>query len=183
MPMTALCAYNEPDMQQVVEDFSAACENFGFTSNTKKTEVIQKPVPSKPNKNQNVITGSDRLRSVKSSTFLRSDLSVAATAYDEVKNRIAKARAAFGKLRSNVWNRDGPSPATKRKVYRAANIPVLLCQKTWKVYSKHKKQLKQFYISHLCSLFQINWFQMISKRAVLQRKKSKTFHTILGKTR
>ena len=36
----ALCAYNEPDMQQVVEDFSAACENFGFTINTKKLKLF-----------------------------------------------------------------------------------------------------------------------------------------------
>ena len=32
----AFCAYNKPDMQQVVEDFLAACENFDFTINNKK---------------------------------------------------------------------------------------------------------------------------------------------------
>ena len=46
--------------------------------------------------------GPDRLRSVESFTYVGSVFSVAATADDEVKNRIAKACAAFGKLSYNA---------------------------------------------------------------------------------
>ena len=75
----ALCAYNEPDMQQVVEDFSAACENFGFTINTEKTEVIYQLVPGKPHEDLNIMIGSDRLRSDEAFTFFGSVFFVVAT--------------------------------------------------------------------------------------------------------
>ena len=77
------------------------------------------------------MVGPDRLRSVESFTHLGSVLSVAATADVEIKNRITKACAAFGKLRYNVWNRDGLSLATKTKVkLKSSNHPsASLCQR------------------------------------------------------
>ena len=44
------CALNsntEADMQQYVNHFSRACDNFGFTISTKKTEVMHQPAPRK----------------------------------------------------------------------------------------------------------------------------------------
>ena len=62
-----------------------------------------------------------------------------------MKDRLAKACAAFGKLRYNVRKIDGLSLATKIKIYRAAIIPVLLYEsETWTVYFRHIKQLNQF---------------------------------------
>ena len=74
------------------------------------------------------MVGPHRLRSVESFTHLGSVLSVAATADDEIKNRFTKA---FGKLRYNVWNRDGLSLATKTKVkLKSSNhLSASLCQR------------------------------------------------------
>ena len=44
------CALNsntEAEMQQCVNHFSRACDNFGFTISTKKTEVMHQPAPRK----------------------------------------------------------------------------------------------------------------------------------------
>ena len=44
------CALNsntEVEMQQCVNHFSRACDNFGFTISTKKTEVMHQPAPQK----------------------------------------------------------------------------------------------------------------------------------------
>ena len=44
------CALNsntEVEMQQCVNQFSRACDNFGFTISTKKTEVMHQPAPQK----------------------------------------------------------------------------------------------------------------------------------------
>ena len=44
------CALNsntEVDMQQCVNHFSRACDNFGFTISTKKTEVMHQHAPQK----------------------------------------------------------------------------------------------------------------------------------------
>ena len=44
----ALNASSEPEMQCEMDRFSQACDNFGLTISTKKTEVIYKPAPGKP---------------------------------------------------------------------------------------------------------------------------------------
>ena len=46
------CALNtnsntEVEMQQCMNHFSSACDNFGFTISTKKTEVMHQPAPQK----------------------------------------------------------------------------------------------------------------------------------------
>ena len=41
----ALNASSEPDMQQSMNKFSSACDSFGLTISTKKTEVVFQPAP------------------------------------------------------------------------------------------------------------------------------------------
>ena len=43
----ALNACSEPEMQQSMDKFSSACNAFGLTISTKKTEVMYQPAPSK----------------------------------------------------------------------------------------------------------------------------------------
>ena len=45
---------------------------------------------------------------------------------DEINARIAKASAAFGRLRGSVWIRSRIRLDTKLKVYRAVVLPTLL---------------------------------------------------------
>ena len=45
---------------------------------------------------------------------------------DEVNARIAKASAAFGRLRGSIWDRSGIRLDTKLKVYKAVVLPTLL---------------------------------------------------------
>ena len=55
------CALNttsESSMQQTVNQFSSACDNFGLTISTKKTEVLHQPAPGNsiieaPDKSEN----------------------------------------------------------------------------------------------------------------------------------
>ena len=69
---------------------------------------------------------------------------------DEVNARIAKASAAFGRLRGSVWDRSGIRRDIKLKVYRAVVMPTLFYAcKTWTVYQKHAKRLNHFHTSCL----------------------------------
>ena len=43
----ALNASSEPEMQQSMNKFSSACDSFGLTISTKKTEVMFQPAPRK----------------------------------------------------------------------------------------------------------------------------------------
>ena len=44
----ALNTNSEPSMQETVDKFSNACDSFGLTISTKKTEVLHQPAPGKP---------------------------------------------------------------------------------------------------------------------------------------
>ena len=82
-----------------------------------------------------------RLQVVDKFTYLGSTLSRVVHIDDEVNARIAKASAAFGRLRGNIWDRSGIRLDTKLKVYRSVVLPTLIrmrnldslptaCQKT-----------------------------------------------------
>ena len=50
----ALNANNEQEMQLEMDGFSTACDNFGFTISTKKTEVMYQPAPGNPYQEPNI---------------------------------------------------------------------------------------------------------------------------------
>ena len=55
---------------------------------------------------------------------------------------------AFGRLRANVWERNGIRLDAKLNVYKAVALPTLLyaCE-TWTVYQRHEKRLSHFHLS------------------------------------
>ena len=98
----------------------------------------------------------------------------------EVNARIAKASAAFGRLRGNVWNRSGIRLDTTLKVFKAVVLPKLLyaCE-TWTVYQRHAKRLNHFHISCLRKLLKIKWQDRIPYTEVLKRAGMQSVHTLL----
>ena len=91
-----------------------------------------------------------RLQVVDKFTYLGSTLSRVVHIDDEVSARIAKASAAFGRLRGSIWDRRGIRLDTKLKVYRSVVLPTLLyaCE-TWTVYQQHARRLNHFHTSCL----------------------------------
>ena len=75
-----------------------------------------------------------RLQVVDKFTYVGSTLSRVVHIDDEVNARIAKASAAFGRLRGSIWDRSGIRLDTRLKVYRSVVLPTLLyaCE-TWTV--------------------------------------------------
>ena len=96
------CALNsntEAEMQQCVNHFSRACDNFGFTISTKKTEVMHQPAPRKMHHEPHIFVNDEQLKATDSFTYLGSTLSREANIDVEVDNRLSKANSAFGKTR------------------------------------------------------------------------------------
>ena len=71
----------------------------GLTISMKKTEVVYQPAPAKPYKEPTIIVKGQRLQVVDMFNYLGSTLSRVVHIDDEVNARIAKASAAFGRLR------------------------------------------------------------------------------------
>ena len=99
---------------------------------------------------------------------------------DEVNARIAKASAAFGRLRGSVWDRRGIRLDTKLKVYKAVVLPTLLyaCE-MWTVYQQHAKRQNHFCTSCLRKLLKIKWQNRIPDTEVLKRAGMQSVHTRL----
>ena len=109
----------EESMQQTMDEFSTLCDNFGLTISTKKTEVMYQPAPGKPYTEPNIKVKGTTLQTVDKFTYLGSTLSRCVHIDDEVNCRIAKASAAFGRLRSTV--------GTKRHLNRNQTESVQSC--------------------------------------------------------
>ena len=111
------------------------------SDSVKKTEVVCQSAPGKPYKEPTITVKGQRLQVVDKFTYLGSTLS-RVVPFDEVNARIAKASAAFGRLRGSIWDRSGIRLDTKLKVYRSVVLPTLLyaCE-TWTVYKRHAKRL------------------------------------------
>ena len=71
----ALNAASEAEMQQSVDQFSAAFANFGLIINTKKTQVLHQPPPHHPYVEPSVTTNREVLNAVHKFIYLGSVLS------------------------------------------------------------------------------------------------------------
>ena len=176
----ALNAGSEEGMQRSMDKLDTACDDFGLTISTKKTEVMHQPAPHSEYVEPRITVKGQTLQAVDKFTYLGSTLSRTVQMDDEVSSRIAKASASFGRLRSNVWDRKGLNLQTKLKVYKAVVLPSLLyaCE-TWTVYSRHVKKLNRFHLNCLRKLLHIKWQDRIPDTEVLERAESTSVHTIL----
>ena len=116
-------------------------------------------------------------------TYLGSTLSRAVHIDDEVTARTAKASAAFGRLRTNVWERNGIRLDTKLKVHNAVVLSTLLyaCE-TWAVYQRHAKKHNHFHLSCLRKTLKIRWQDKIPDTEVLKKAKMQSVQTLLKLT-
>ena len=110
------------------------------------TAMISHPAPKrlvyqsaseKPYKEPTVTMEDQRLQVIDKFTFLGITLFRVVHVDNEV---IAKASAAFGRLRGSIWDRSGIRLDTKLKIYRSVVLPTLLyaCE-TWTVYQRFAK--------------------------------------------
>ena len=105
----ALNATSHEKMQQYMNKFKEACDNFGLAISTKKTEVMYQPAPGVAYIEPNIEVKGTKLQAADRFTYLGSTLSRCVHIDDEVNSRLARASAAFGRLRPTVsriskWN-------------------------------------------------------------------------------
>ena len=166
-------------MQKGEGQVSDSCDSNDLTISIKKTEVVYQPAPGKPYKEPTITVKGQRLQVVDKFTYLGSTLS-RVVHIDEVNARIAKASAAFGRLRGSIWDRSGIRLDTNLKVYRSVVLPTLLyaCE-TWIGYQRHAKRLNHFHTGCLRKLLKIKWQDRIPDTGVLKRAKIQSIHTLL----
>ena len=98
-------APTEEKMQKGVDQVSDSCDSYDLTISIRKTEVVYQPAPGKPYKEPTITVKGQRLQVVDKLTY--STLSIIVHIHDEANARIAKASAAFGRLRRSIWDYSG----------------------------------------------------------------------------
>ena len=92
----------------------------------------------------------------------------------EVTTRIAKASVAFGRLRANVWERNGIKLDTKLKVYKAVVLPMRPGQYTSVMQRDLTISIKLFE-----KAVKIKWQDKIPDTEVLMKAGMQSMHTVL----
>ena len=112
-------------------------------------------------------------------TYLGSTLLRNIVIDNEVNARLAKARAAFGRLHKYVLNRRGITLETKIKVYQAIVLTTLLygCE-LWMVYQCHARRLNYFHTTCLRKLLGIKWQDKIPDTEVIRPASLPSIYTI-----
>ena len=170
-------AKSEAKMQGCVAHVTSMSQLWPYTQH-KKTEVVHQPAPGKPYSEQTITVN----RVVDKFTYLGSTLSRTVHIDDDV-TRTAKASVAFGRLRTNVWERNGIGLDAKLKFYKDVVLPTFLysCE-TWTVYQRYAKRLNHFNLSCLRKLLKIRWQDKILDSEVLKkaRVQSESLHSFYG---
>ena len=112
--------------------------------------LVYQPPPGKPYKEPTITVKGQRLQVVDKFIYPGGTLSRVVHIDDKANARIAKASAAFGRLRESIKDRSGIRLDTKLKVHKSVVLPTLLyaCE-TWTVYQRHAKRLNHFHTSCL----------------------------------
>ena len=159
-------------MQQTIDCFSNACDNFGRTISTRKTEVLHQSVPQKMYVAPAITAKEETLNAVDKFAYLGSTLSRSANIDGEVNSRIAKRPAQLSDDFASPkvsWERRGIRLTTKLKVYKAVVLSslVLYACETWTVYERHAKELNRFHLNCLRKLLKITWRDKVPDTEVL----------------
>ncbi|PFX25039.1 hypothetical protein AWC38_SpisGene10330 [Stylophora pistillata] len=141
----ALVAHNAADIQLLVDVFARAAAQFSPKINIKKIECLFQPVKllSPPPRPESIMVNQEPLLQSTDFTYLGSTVSNTARIDKEIRNRIGKASAAFGKLQHRLWKNKHASIRAKCKVYTAVVLSSFLYgAEVWTIYRSQVKKLQ-----------------------------------------
>ena len=150
----ALNAGNEQEMQLQMDSFSSACDNFGLTISTKKTEVMFHPAPGNQYQEPQIQVNRQTLQAVETFTYLSGTFSRNTNIDAKINTRISKASSAFGRLRKNIWERRG--------------ISTYGCE-TWTAHRRHERQINHFHLRCLRNVLHIHCQDKVLDTEVLKQ--------------
>ena len=161
-----------------MDQVSDSCDSYDLTIKSLKWYISQHL--ESLTRSRSITVKGQQLQVVDKFTYLGNTLSGVVRIDDEVNAKIAKAMAAFGRLRESIWDRSEIRFDTKLKVYRSVVLPILqhACD-ILTAYQGHARRLNHFHTSHLRKLLKIKWKDRISDTDVLKRAGMQSVHTLL----
>lgn len=168
----AICASSESDLQTVMTAFHDAYTRLGLTVNIGKTQVLYQPPPRGPYHAPTIRIEGQALQNVDHFPYLGSYLSSNNLIDNEIQHRLSCASAAFGRMRTRVFDDHNIHVSTKIQVYDAIVMPTLLYgSETWTTYRRHLKALERFHQRCLRNILRIKWSDYRTNNSVLEEAK------------
>ena len=144
-----LLATTHGGAEQAMMSFVKVARAFGLTVSTQKTKMMVTGNDIKDEEMAPILVGNDLIECVESFTYLGSVVIPNARIDAEVDRRIACASRAFGALRQAVFKDKNLTITTKRRVYQACVLSVLLYgSECWVPLRRHLRRLNAFH--HRC---------------------------------
>ena len=176
----ALAAHTEAGLQDLINCFSDACNEFGLTISIKKTNVLGQNVSPAPS----ISIGDSSLDVVEEFTYLGSVISCSLNLDLELNGRIGKASSIMGRLSRRVWENTKLTTNTKIAVYQACVLSTLMYgSECWTLYSRQEQRLNTFHLRCIRRNLSISWQQHITNDEVLKRAGIPSMFSILAKRR
>ncbi|XP_060549441.1 uncharacterized protein LOC117675134 [Pantherophis guttatus] len=172
----AVTAHSAEDLQQLMDSFSKACQDFGLTISLKKTQVMGQDVDSPPC----ITISAQELEVVHDFVYLGSTISDTLSLDTELNKRIGKAATTFSRLTKRVWLNKKLTEHTKIQVYRACVLSTLLyCSESWTLYARQERKLNTFHMCCPRRILSITWQDKVPNSAVLERAGISSMYTLL----
>ena len=144
-----------------IEGLQALYKQWGLTMSVEKTEALVSQGELPPPIKVEETDGFDKVYFKKNFEYLGADVSTKQGCEDDITLRIDKARKAFWRLASSVWDVTQLSLTVKMRVYRACviSVPLYGCE-TWTTTFRCRKKLEQFQMMCLRKISKIGiWNQ------------------------
>ena len=169
----AFVSHTEQGLQRVVNSVNDAYHRSGLRINTEKTEImIQKTGTnvSSNDRTSSISIGDRVLSNVETFTYLGSVLSSDYALTNEVYRRIGLASAAFGKLSRRVFKNHNLNLHTKRAVYQAVCLSILLfgCE-AWALYRPQFRKLEAFHGTCVQDILGVKWYDRVPRAESRER--------------
>lgn len=164
----ALLSSRHDHMQEKTNRLSHFASQTGLQLNTQKTEEMRLNTSSQ----RKLEVDGNEIQKVDKFIYLGTVISTKDSTQKDIKNRLAKARTAFQKLR-NIWRSKQYSRKTKIKLYNSNVKPVLLYgSECWRVTKADMRALSSFHHSCLRQICRIFWPNTISNTNLLKMTES-----------
>ena len=161
----ALVAHSAEELQQLMNCFSKACQDFGLTISLKKTQVMGQGVDSPPS----ITISTQEVEVVHDFVYLSSTISDTLSLDVELDKYMGKAATMFCRLTKRVRLNKKLTAYTKIQAYRACVPSTLLYySESWTLCAQQERKSKTFHIRCLQHIFDFTWQDKVPNREVLE---------------
>ena len=174
----ALISSSNAQLQKCSDELRQNSEKVGLRFNIKKCETM-----GTLGNIGNIEIGNEIVKDVENFTYLGSIISNNGQASNEIKSRLGKAGAAFGKMHK-IWSSKQINLKTKLNIYHATITSILLYgSETWKIYATERKKLNSFHLRCIRKMLGIRWQDKVRNEEVLRRTGERNMMDIITERR